>query len=416
MGGMRLASPGRGIVHPAGLRGSRELAFVSVILISDLFLGSNILDQRPTWWQRLLEASWIILGYAALRWRNSSPLMAFGIGLFYSVSGAVLTLLGVFDFTPFYVLLVTLFAVASERPLRVSSTALAATVASSALIIWYVVYDEALPGYQLPALVGNLTLYLPLSVMAWTAGRWSRSARDTVEHHRRRLAQASEAARDERLRIARELHDILAHTVTVMVLQAGGARRVLATDPATADDALGRIEEVGKTAMGELRRMLTLVRSPALTGDEPSQRGLADLGGLLDDALRAGVASRLEEHGSPVPLADSVDRTVYRIAQEAVTNIIKHAGPGTAATVRLTWEANLHIEIVDDGGGTPVMEPDALSTGNGLVGLAERVAVFGGAFTAGPQRRGFRVHASLPLTAPDSYVPWPRPEAEAGRP
>jgi signal transduction histidine kinase len=411
MGGLRVASPENGIVHPALFRGSREVAFVLVILISDLFLCSDIGEPGATWWQRLLEAAWTVFGWAALRRRNSSPVLAYGLGWFYSVGGSVLSLLGVFDFTPFFVLLVNLFVVATERSLRASWAALAATVASSVLIIWYVVCDQALPAYRLPVLVGNAIFYLLLSSSAWAMGRWSRSARDTVEQHRRRLAQATEAARDERQRIARELHDILAHTVTVMVLQAGGARRVLAADPASADDALERIEEVGKTAMGELRRMLTLVRSPALVGDEPSQRGIADIGSLLADAFRAGVASRLEVRGSPVPVPDSVDRTVYRIVQEAVTNIIRHSGPGTAAVVRLTWEGSLRIEIVDDGGGSPVMEAGELSTGHGLLGLAERVAVFGGTFTAGPCRRGFRVHVSLPLLAPDSYVPWPCPEA-----
>jgi signal transduction histidine kinase len=411
MGDMRPGSPDNGVDRPAWFRQSREVAFASAILISDLFFFSDITQPGPSWWQRLLEAGWAILGYAPLRWRNSSPLAAYGLGLAYSIGGALLTILGVFDFTPFSVLMVNLFFVASARSLRVSCLALAAAVAPTMLSIWYSVRDEASPNYWISVLIGSADFYLLLIAMAWAMGRWSRSALDTMERQRRRLALADEAARAERQRIARELHDILAHTVTVMVLQAAGARRVLASAPASADDALSRIEEVGKTAMGELRRMLALIRSPGLTNDEPSQRGLADIGGLLDDALRAGVTVRLEVDGSPVPLPDSVDRTVYRIAQEAVTNIVKHSGPGTAALVRLTWETNLHIEVVDDGGGSPVMDAGTFSTGQGLLGLAERVAAFGGAFAAGPHRSGFRVRASLPLLAPDSYVSWPSREA-----
>jgi len=412
MDGMRSGTPDNGAHHSAWFCNSREFAFASAVLVSDLLFFGDITLPGSAWWQRLLEVGWAILGYAALRWRSSSPVAAYCLGWLYSVGGTLLSLLQVFGFPPFSVLLVNLFFVTRERSLRVSCVALAAAAGPSALSIWYIVQDEAKPGYRVPVLIGNAVFYLVLSAGAWAIGRWSRAARETIEHHRRRLALADEAARAERQRIARELHDILAHTVTVMVLQAGGARRVLAADPATAEEALGRIEEVGKSAMGELRRMLALVRSPGLTSDEPSQRGLADIGSLLGDALRAGVTARLEVAGSPVSLPDSLDRTVYRIVQEAVTNIVKHSGPGTVAMVRLTWEASLHIEIVDDGGGSPVLDAGTFSTGQGLLGLAERVAAFDGAFAAGPHRGGFRVRASLPLLAPDSYLPWPSAAAE----
>jgi len=289
---------------------------------------------------------------------------------------------------------------------------LAAAMVPIALVIWFNVMIQITNqnrGYRLSAFIASTVFYLGVSAAAWAAGRWSRSARDAVEHHRRTVALAGEAAREERLRIARELHDILAHTVTVMVLQASGARRVLSFDPVAADCALGRVEEVGKTAMNDLRRMLTLVRSPAPGNPEPCQGGLADIGALLDDLLRVGIAARLQVDGPPAPVAESVGRTAYRIVQEAATNIVKHAGPGTVAIVRLTWGADLLIEIVDDGAGVPAMEVGTFSTGQGLLGLAERVAVFGGIFSAGPHHNGFRVMASIPL-APGSYLPGPYPE------
>ena len=390
----------------------RELAVTAAILVADLSFFSNIFSPGCTWGQRLLECGCAILGYGALRWRNSSPVLAYILGWAYTTGPALLTVLGVFQFTPFFVLLVNLFAIASARPMRVSCTALAASTVPSALVIWFNA-KTANPGYQLSAFIASAVFYLVVSGEAWAVGTGSRSARVALEHHQRMLALAREAATEERLRIARELHDILAHTVTVMVLQASGARRVLASDPAGADDALSRVEEVGKTAMGDLRRMLSLVRSPAHSDEAPCQSGLADIAGLLDGLLlKAGVTARLEVLGSPVPVAESVGRTAYRIVQEAATNIVKHAGPGTVALVRLVWGPDLRIEIVDDGGGMPVMEADAFSTGHGLLGLAERVAVFGGTFSAGPYHQGFRLLASLPLGVPGSYIP--RPSSERG--
>jgi signal transduction histidine kinase len=392
---------------------SRDLALTLAIPVADLSFFSDILTPRCAWWQRLLEAAWVILGYYALRRRSSSPVLSFAIGWFYSASAALLTLLGVFSFTPFFVLLILLFTVANERPIRVSWLALAATAVPSGLAIWSIVQGQDDPSYRLSAFVASTVFYLIASAETWATGRRSRSARKSHERQRRRLAMADEAIREERLRVARELHDILAHTVTVMVLQASGARRVLASDPKIADDALSHIEDVGKTAMGELRRMLALIRSPARDRDEPSQSGLTDVGRLLDEALKAGVAARLEMHGPPAAIPMSVDRTIYRVVQEAITNIVKHAGPGTTAIVRLTWTTGLLIEITDDGGGAPVMEASALSTGQGLLGLAERVAVFGGTLTAGPHDNGFRVRASLPPQALISHPPSQYPGNEA---
>lgn len=403
----RLSSAGSGKRYrSASSHRPWQLALTAAILISDLSFFSNIVAPDCTWGQRLLEAGCAILGYGALRFRNSSPVLAFGIGWIYTTIPILLTVMHIFQFTPFFVLLVNLFAIASERPLRVSCIALAASTVPCALVIWFNVNDQAGPGYQLSTFIASTVFYLAASAAAWAMGKQSRSARQAVEHHQLRLTQAS----DERQRIARELHDILGHTVTIMVLQASGARRILASDPAGADDSLRRIEEVGRTAMCDLRRMLTLVRSPAVNDDEASQSGLAEIGGLLDNLLRAGVNARLEVQGPPVPVSESVSRTVYRIVQEATTNIIKHAGPGTAAIVRLTWGSDLQIKIVDDGGGKPEIEAAAFSTGQGLLGLKERVAVFGGTLTAGPHHNGFRVLASLPLRPPASYVPRPSPE------
>jgi signal transduction histidine kinase len=336
--------------------------------------------------------------------RKSAPALAYGLGWIYASVPALLTILGVIVFTPFFVLLVILFAIASERPLRVSWVALASSSVPIALVIWYNVVDQAQPGYKFSTFIASTVFYLVVSAAAYGAGRRSRSAQLTLEHHQRELARAGAAASEERQRIGRELHDILSHTITIMVLQASGARRILAADPAGADAALGHVERVGQQAMGDLRRMLTLVRSEAPSNDVATQRGLADIGPLFDDLAGAGIKARLDVQGTPRPVAESVSRTVYRIVQEITINIIKHAGPGTVAIVRLTWGSDLRIEAVDDGGGKPEIEAAAFSTGHGLLGLKERVALFGGTLIAGPHNNGFRVLATLPLRDADPYL------------
>jgi signal transduction histidine kinase len=387
-----------------------QLALNAAIVLADLSFFSNITEPSCTWGQRALEVGFAILGYGALRWRSSRPVLSYGIGWIYASVPVLLTILNVVQFTPFFALLVILFTIASEQPLLFSRITLAACAVPIGLDLWFDVYIQS-GGDYLSAFIASAVFYLAATAATYGVGVRSGSARRAVEHHRREHARASEAASrasraaaEERQRIARELHDILSHTITIMVLQASGARRILTADPGGAEDALSRVEQVGKQAMSDLGRMLALVRSPAADGGEAAQRGLADIEGLFEDLSRAGITARLDVQGDPFPVAESVSRTVYRIVQEATTNIIKHAGPGTVAIVRLTWGADLRIEIVDHGGGKPEMEAAAFSTGHGLIGLKERVAVFGGELTAGPRGDGFCVLASLPLRGHDAYL------------
>ncbi|MDG4864380.1 histidine kinase, partial [Streptomyces sp. T-3] len=228
-----------------------------------------------------------------------------------------------------------------------------------------------------------------------------RAGRAAAARDRLALARAQEAVLSERARTARELHDIVANAVTVMVLQAGGARHVLRADPDRVELALDQIESSGKTAVAELRHMLLVLRTDGerLAAEGPSF-GLADLDPLLNGVRRAGLDAHLEVTGVPAPLARSVDLTAYRLVQEALTNAAKHAGPGAATVVRLDWAraaGRLRIEVGDDGRGTPAAARSELSTGHGLIGLRERVAVCGGTFDHGPLGDGgYRVAATLP--------------------
>ncbi len=205
--------------------------------------------------------------------------------------------------------------------------------------------------------------------------------------------QAQLAAQDERARIAREMHDVVAHGLSVIVVQADGARYAAAKDPAAATQALATISETGRESLTEMRRMLGLLRAEGGSGTAP-QPGLADLPYLIDEA-RAGGMQLDAVLPDPLPdVADGVALTVYRIAQEALTNVRKHAG---VARVRLTVaydDRELLIDVVDDGRGAATLGD---GQGLGLLGMRERVAVHGGTVTAAPAPGGgFAVSARIP--------------------
>src|SRR5690606_11832654 len=209
-------------------------------------------------------------------------------------------------------------------------------------------------------------------------------------------ALAEQAVADERRRIARELHDVVAHHVSVMGVLATGARRVLTRDPAAADEALTTIEETGRTALREMRRLLTVLRTEAEPAAELApQPGLAGIEALVEQIREAGLPVTLRINGDEAPLDPGVALTVYRIVQEALTNTLKHAGEATAR-VRLDVDGScLQLEVSDTGRGP---RPDGGRIGHGLLGMRERVALYGGTLRTGPRPGGgFRVSARIPL-------------------
>jgi signal transduction histidine kinase len=208
--------------------------------------------------------------------------------------------------------------------------------------------------------------------------------------------RAREVVVAERTRIARELHDVVAHGVSVMVIQAGAARRVARTDRAAAREALRLVEVSGREALAEMRRMVGVLRrgEEELAAGEP---GMARLAGLAEHARAAGLPVELRVEGDAVPLPPGVDLAAYRVVQEALTNAIRHAGPARALVV-VRWRAEaLELEISDNGVG-PGLDGERADGGHGLVGMRERVALYGGALDAGRRRGGgFAVRARLPL-------------------
>jgi signal transduction histidine kinase len=260
--------------------------------------------------------------------------------------------------------------------------------------------SDLAPTSRTATLVGSLVQEVLIWGLGWMIASRVRTTQAlrarTIELERERERVAESAVAEERARIARELHDVVAHNVTVMVVQAGGVRRLLGADQARERDALETIEAAGRRALAEMRRMVGVMRNGNEPADREPQPGLAGLDRLLDQFESAGLPAELEVVGTPVDLAPGLDLSAYRIVQEGLTNALRHAGPARAV-VRLSYSHDAVDVEVSDNGTSPKSEGQP---GHGLIGMRERVALFGGKLDAGPQPGGgFRVHARLPLEA-----------------
>jgi len=239
--------------------------------------------------------------------------------------------------------------------------------------------------------------------LAWYVGHRLRLRSErAAQQLREQAAEARRIVTEERTRIARELHDVVAHRVSLMTVQAGAAKAVAAQDPQAALQAMGAVEEAGRQALDELRHLLGVLRPEADLDGLGPQPGLADLPRLVEQIRGAGVDVSLATDGVSGELPARVDLFAYRIVQEALTNVLKHAGPGAHTQVRLgTNRSGIVIEVLDDGQGTTVMPGSAPAQGgargHGIVGMRERALLLGGTLDAGPRPGGgFQVVACLP--------------------
>ncbi len=215
---------------------------------------------------------------------------------------------------------------------------------------------------------------------------------------REQEARAQSAAAEERTRIAREVHDVIAHSLSVMVIQTAAAREVAAADPSSARTALAAVQVTGREALLEMRRMVGVLRHGDIELAGAAAPGLDQLDLLAQRARMSGLAVELDVNGRRRPLPEALDLVVFRIVQEALTNCIKHAGPAHATVTVTFHEDRLELEICDDGRGQPCDRPGETGSGHGLVGMRERLALFDGEFSSGRQADGgFRVYACLPV-------------------
>ena len=278
--------------------------------------------------------------------------------------------------------------VAATRTLKVSATGLA--VVGAGLLI------PGPAGTDLAQLRGGVAV---VTIIAWLIGNSIRQAQAQAEL--RRAQAAAQTVMAERLRIARELHDIVAHSIGIIAIQAGAGRRVFDARPAEARDALAAIEATSRETLSGLRRMMTGLRR-AEPGSGPGSAplgpapGLAGIERLAAMTLEAGVRVDVDWRGSREPLPADIDLSAFRIIQEAVTNVVRHAGTGQCRVLIGQQDGQLSIEVTDSGRGGAVA-----GTGYGIAGMRERAALLGGDFSAGPRPGGgFRVAARLPVPAP----------------
>jgi signal transduction histidine kinase len=326
-------------------------------------------------------ADLLILAVASglLYWRRSRPLIVFGVTLAASFPPTS---------TAGIAMMFALYAVGRY----VTNDRWGYTALGGALAF---VTVSSLATAEVPAAIG---FGLFLTFFVWYVGRRLRIRGErAAQLEREQAADARRAMAEERTRIARELHDVVAHRVSLMTVQAGAAKTVAADDPEGASQAMQAVETAGRQALDELRHLLGVLRPEADGETLGPQPGLADVLQLVHQFRAAGLDASLTMDGEQIDLPARVDLSAYRIVQEALTNALKHAGPSARTEVRLhTDDRGIDIEVLDDGRGVTILT----GSGHGIIGMRERALLLGGRLDAGPRPGGgFQVVAHLPIRA-----------------
>ncbi|GAA5161820.1 sensor histidine kinase [Ornithinimicrobium tianjinense] len=372
-----------------------DLALVAALVglaLTEIWLP---LDSRQAHGSRLWASVGVVWFCAHLAFRRARPWWAFAGFLVWPVIGTAergeVFLLFFGQLVPAMVLV---FSLARHAPGRLR------WIAPVGGVLWVTLADLFVPLLRGPT---ELMYHWGVLTLSWLAGHGlrvsaDRAAAEAVRAHHAETAaeQASRAAiTEERARIARELHDIVAHSVGVIVVQAGAAEQVVEEDPEFARRALSTIRSTGSSALVEMRRMVTVLRDADIAGDLAPQPGVDSLADLVEAAREAGLEVDLTTSGSPRRLPAGLDLTAYRIVQEALTNVRRHSEACRARVSMRYGPDRLEIRVDDEG--PPRQERARPGSGNGLVGMRERVALFGGRLEAGAGERGFTVLAVLPL-------------------
>jgi signal transduction histidine kinase len=356
--------------------------------------GFSLFRAGKPWLPRLNGLAVVIAGSLVLAFRRVAPLTVFAVA---GAATIAYQAMGYRSMPLPLALVVALYTIAVlRRPMLALAAAgcylLAFTVAAA--VDWLRVSDDQY--------YTDLVSIIAAGMLGYGVAL-SRARASLAEQRATALAQEQEArthaaVEQEQARIAREMHDIVAHDVSVMVAQAAAARRVCDSRPAQMVEALSSIEAVGRDALDGLRRLVGLLRTEAPDHERAPQPGLDGLPWLLDQVRRAGLPVELTVLGDPRLLPATVELNAYRIVQEALTNALKH-GPRRGATVTLDYrDRSLRVEVQDRGGGATNARVPEVSPGYGLIGMQQRASLLGGELEAGPDTtHGFRVAVELPL-------------------
>ena len=355
---------------------------LTALMQGELWLSADRADD-----QRLLAPIALGVGAVVLL-RRRAPLAALAVAMLLNVAANAVATPGTDD--PIFLVVTLLLLVysvgAHARGIR--------AVAGAGLVA--VAIAAALAQDSDPADLGSLVFFVVVIGIPWVAGKAIQARGD---RERILVAERDERARaavaEERLRIARELHDVVSHAMGVVLLQSRGARKVLETQPQRARKALDEIEATSSQALTEMRRLLGLLREQDEGVALAPAPSVARLGDLADSVRASGLRVDVVVEGDERELPSAVDLSAYRIVQEALTNVLRHAGPAATARILLRYEPDaLELEVADDG--TSAAQGDG--SGQGLIGMRERVAVLGGELESGPRAGGgFAVRATLPL-------------------
>ena len=366
-------------------------AYVAVILTVEFYGG----PPTPAQWGAVLLAA--VYG-GAVTFRRVALRAVVAVQVITAV-GYVALGLPVFLLGP--AMLVTLYTVGSRLPRRPALTLLGVVEAALAVLL-------------LPGSTGLATwlLYAAILFGAWFLGDVTRQWRDAATAHARRATELERARNElarlavtaERVRIARELHDVVAHSMSVIAMHAGSGRLAADRDPTAARRALEVVERSSRDALAEMRRLVIVLRDTDEAGPALAPAaGLRDVHRLVAEVAAAGVTVEVHTDGDLASVPDGVSLAAYRIVQEALTNVVRHASPGQAhLSVRID-DGEVVLEVTDDGAtGAAARETASASGGHGTIGMRERAALYGGELTAGPRPEGgWRVAARLPFAAVD---------------
>jgi signal transduction histidine kinase len=390
-----------------------DVVLLSALFVFNVFNFSSWLHLGHVATSPWLLVPWLygFVGLFPLAWRNKAPITVFAMQWLLAVAAWPF----MSEYIPVVGIPVSLYAVSLHRGRSwASALTLVASFIPSGLDAYAASFRVTYPSVNVAFLVSifNFVCLVAMAIGAWLLGDWigvSQRQQQRLEREQEITRQA-EVLGEERRKIAREMHDIVSHSVAVILLQAKAAAHVADTDFARITDSkftqikesLAHITTMGTQTMAELRRLLRVLETGDAAHELKPQPGLAQLTALISSLRAAGMTVTAHVEGTPQDLDPSVDLTAYRIVQEGLINVLKHAGKDANPCLRLVWKPqSLLIQIDNDANSVEELRTSALSVGRGLVGLRERARAVGGNLNAGSYKGSYRLIATLPFSTPE---------------